>query len=284
MKKIKKFVSMIFAFALVFALPGMSSLKVQAASPTTYFVFFDGEGWFYQIGTSTYDSDDKQYEADIIMTNADTSHPQNGDIIVVQVLEGSPNEGIILDMSNVSLSNVTVVSQATDIVVKSASIGECYILSDAVASINGNVTNAYVYDRAHVNFNNNVSNLYITAKSGDDSPAISVLGTVGYASYIHGDSTAFQYSNFTKGSFILNDDKLDSAAVYDQTGDSTVAATPVSTTAETSVSDTSTQTSSSASQSSSAVSPKTDEVFPAYVCLIFAPLVFIGFYKALKRN
>jgi hypothetical protein len=282
MKKIKKFVSLMSAFALVFAISGISSLKAQAASPTTYFIFFNEGSWSYQVGDSNYNPDARQFDPELIMSNSDTTHPQDGDIIVVKSLDDSTGEGLILNLGNINLSNVTIAKTAPTVVVSAASINECYILGDANAAINGNVANAYVYDRAHANFNNNISNLYITAESDGDSPEIAVLGTVGYARYVRSENVDFEFSNFAKGNFEFSYGNIKSDAVYDQASGSAAAA-PVSTTAP--ASDASSQTSSSdAAQSTSAVSPKTGEVLPTYVYFICTPLVFLGLYKVLKRG
>lgn len=289
MKKLRKFAALMLAAALVAVLPGVSSLKVSAASPITYFVFLDGDKWYYQIGTSEYNPDDKQYEAELITTKSDVTHPQDGDIIVV----GSVNQsggavGYTLDLGSIRLSNVTV-THNTSIVVKAATIDKCYVLSDSTAAINGDVTDAYVYDRSHVNFNNNVTNLYISSDTKDDAPEINVMGTVAYATYTLPGEPQFQYYNFIKGAFEFNDSgKIKSNVNYYQSeGNGPVSAAP----AQPSVSEQQTAAPSQtpASSDSNASSgeyddvPKTGESVPLYVWFLGAAAICYAGKKMLAK-
>jgi predicted small secreted protein len=279
MKTIKKIAAMMLAAALVLVLPGISSLKVSAASPTTYFVFYDGDGWYYQIGTSKYDPDEKQYEAELIMTKSGVSHPKDGDSIVFEEVEAGASTGPIIDVGNVNLQNVTVVRTKVTVIVKAASIYECYILSDGHAAINGNVGNAYIYDRAAVNFNDSVSNLYIITSSVDDAdPTVKVQNNVAYAKYTSPRTVEFEYYNFTNGAFDFYNGSLQgNTNYYMSTGEGPVSVA--------SVASASAQTTAKASKSGEYDKvPKTGETLP--VCVLFftaSALCFVG-SSVLKRH
>lgn len=290
MKKFRKFAALMLAAALVALLPGVSSLKAFAASPTTYFVFLDGDKWYYQIGTSEFNPDDKQYEAELILTKSDVTHPQDGDIIVVGTVNQSGGAvGYTLDLSGIRLSNVTV-THSTSIVVKAASIDKCYVLSDSTAAINGDVTDAYVYDRSHVNFNNNVSNLYISSDTKDDAPEINVMGTVGYATYTLPGELQFQYYNFIKGAFEFNDSgKIKSNVNYYQSeGNGPVSATPAQSSASEQQTAASNQAPASSGSNASSSEyddvPKTGEAFPVYVWFLCAAAICYACKKAIETT
>lgn len=272
------------AAALILIIPGYSSLKVSAASPTTFYVFLDKGQWYYQVGVSDYDESYQQYEVETIMTNSSEPHPKDGDSIVLEALDSSSQNGCVVNVNNVNLQNVTVVNTAPTVIVKAASINECYVLCDGNAAINGNVSNAYVYDRAHANFNNNVTNLYISAESDDDAPVVKVEGTVDYAKYTQPDSLQFEYYHFVKGAFELNDGKLQSNTNYYQSEGDGPAAT------NTAASDSAvTNTQSSAAASSSSASdeydkvPKTGEALPVCVWFFSAAAVCFAGSRILKR-
>ncbi len=285
MKRLRKSAALMLAAALITTLPGFTSLKALAASPMTYYVFLDGNDWYYQIGTSEYNPDDKQYEADLIMTKSDVTHPQDGDIIVVGVLDSSNTVGYTLNLSGIKLSNVTVTHSAS-IVINAASVDECYILSDSTAAINGDVGNAYVYDRAHVNFNDNVTNLYISSDTKDDAPEINVMGTVAYATYTLPGELQFQYYSFVKGSFEFNDSgSLKTNVNYYQSEGTGPVSTTSQTSAEQTASSAQTTTSSASSSSSDEYDdvPKTGEAIPSYIWFFGAAAVCYICKKALQR-
>lgn len=293
MKKFRKFVTITLAAALIALLPGVTSMKASAASPTTYFVFLDGDQWYYQIGTSEYNPDDKQYEADLILTKSDVTHPQDGDVIVVgTVNQNGSAVGYTLDLGGIRLSNVTV-THNTSIVVKAASIDECYVLSDSTAAINGDVTNAHVYDRSHVNFNSNVTNLYISSDTRDDAPEINVMGTVAYATYSLPGELQFQYYNFIKGAFEFNDSgKIKSNENYYQSdGNGPISAATAPSASEQQTSSASQTASSSQTSSSGQASasgeyddvPKTGEAVPVYVWFFAAATICYAGRKALQK-
>lgn len=290
MKKFRKFAALMFATALVALLPGVSSLKASAASPTTYFVFLDGDKWFYQIGTSEYNPNDKQYEAELIRTKSDVTHPQDGDVIVVgTVNQDGEATGFTLDLGGIRLSNVTVTHSAS-IVVKAASIDKCYILSDSTAAINGDISDAYVYDRSRVNFNNNVGNLYITSDTKDDAPEINVMGTVGYASYTLPGEPQFEYYSFVKGSFEFNDsgNLRTDIDYYQSGGNGPVGATQPQGTASAQTPEPSAQTPAPSGSNASSGEyddvPKTGESVPVYVWFLGAAAICYAGKKFLERT
>jgi hypothetical protein len=278
MKTFKKLAAMMLAAALVLVLPGISSLKVSAASPTTYYVFYNGDGWFYQIGTSTYNPDAMQYETDLIMTKSGVSHPQDGDSIVFEEVESGAGTGPTIDVSGVNLQNVTVVRTSATVILKAASIYDCYILRDSHAAINGNVGNAYIYDRAVVNFNDSVSNLYINTEDENNAdPTVKVQKNVAYAKYTSPRTVEFEFYNFTNGAFDLHDGSLQgNTDYYMSTGEGPVSVA--------SLASASAQTTAKASTSGEYDKvPKTGEAIP--VCVLFftaSALCFAG-SRVLKR-
>lgn len=171
-KKIKLFVSMLAAAAILVFLPG-SSLTARAAEGNTYSLkYFGGDinDWRYVSG-STFE--DGMYHRELYTLTA--YDLKDGDNIVVYPSDAAPAKN--LDLGSFKLGSVTV-HQGAQAVVSAGSIKDCYILNGAYASVNGEVTNAYLYDNATCTFHNNVLYmvLYITDVPHSN---ISCGGTVG---------------------------------------------------------------------------------------------------------
>ncbi len=190
MKKLKTFVSLLAAAALLFLTPGVGKLQVSADGPVTYslkYVEANNE-WRFHIGP--WDDNNSGHRELYYMKEA----IKDGDIIVV---EGG-DQSLRLDL-DVSLSNITF-NHAHTAAINVKSVDNVYVLRDSVGSVTGDVTNAYVYDNAVANFNSNVTNLYITKeRSGEQT--IAVVGTVAYAWTGDAEKTYNEFYNFQANSF-----------------------------------------------------------------------------------
>lgn len=171
-KKMKLFVSMLASAAMLVFLPG-SALTARAAEGNTYSLkYFGGDinDWRYVSG-STFE--DGMYHRELYTLT--TYDLKDGDHIVVYPSDVEPGKN--LDLGSFKLGSLTV-HQGAHAVVSAGSIKDCYILSGAYASVNGDITNASLYDNTTCTFHNNVlyMALYIT-----DTPHsnISCSGTVG---------------------------------------------------------------------------------------------------------
>lgn len=172
-KKIRLFVSMLAAAAMLVFLPG-SSLTVRAAEGNTYslkYIGGDVNDWRYVSG-STFE--DGMYHRELYTLT--TYDLKDGDNIVVYPGDGAPAKN--LDLGSFNLGSVTIHQGAQAVVNTSGVIKDCYVLNGAYASVNGEVTNAYLYDNATCTFHNNVLYmvLYITDVPHSN---ISCGGTVG---------------------------------------------------------------------------------------------------------
>lgn len=173
-KKIKLFVSMLAAAALLVLLPGSNALTANAAEGNTYSIqFFGGaiNDWCYVTG-STFD--EKQLYSTI--GGLKSRDLKDGDHIVVYDSGYEPTKH--LDLSGFNLGSLTIHKNATAVFIAD-SIKDCYVLAGAYAAINGDVTNATLYDNTTCTFNNNVLDmvLYIADKPNSN---ISCGGTVGH--------------------------------------------------------------------------------------------------------
>lgn len=201
MKKIRTFVSLLAAAALLFLMPGAAKLQVSAEEPVTYslkYVEANGE-WRYHVGS--WDDNNMGHRELYYLKQ----FIKDGDIIVVE----SGDHSLNLDLSTVRLSNITF-NHSHSAVISAKSVDTVYVLRDSVGVVNGDVTDAFVYDNAVANFNNNVQNLYITKeRSGEQT--IAVVGTVAYvrtgdSEKIYNELYNFQANTFRQEKGILKTD------------------------------------------------------------------------------
>lgn len=269
MKRIKKMICLLSA-ALLFVLPVCSTpLHVSAAEPTTYYVKYmaDSGEWRFQQGSAW---DDTVQHRELYYMNQDI---KDGDIVVVEG-KGSalPELKIPVRLSNLTVFHSDFVSVAA------TSIDNCYVLSDCVAAINGDVTNAYVYDQARCTFNNNVN--YLELSSADNFYAnVTVMGTVNHLKGINGGNVYYELYSFQAGKLCVEEGYVKTEeAYYSKTAS---ASAPVATAAPS----TSTAQTSTSSSSEYDDVPKTgDSTGFLYMGLLgVAALCLTGRY-ALKKS
>lgn len=185
MKKIKTFVTMVTAIAMLLFVPKVTSLTASAATPTTYSVKYlpSERAWRYQANTSTFD--DNAYHRELYYLYQVL---KDGDLVVVYY---DSSDAPSLNLGDVHLSNLTVVQSSAISVIYTGGIDDCYLLAGTACAINGDVTNAHVYDSALCNFNGNVKNLNIYA--GDDMT--STVGCGGTVEHLHATSSSRTYYN-----------------------------------------------------------------------------------------
>jgi len=198
MKRFKKIVSILAAAAILAVTPGASAMKVEASTPTTFYVKYDTDmgQWRMQIHEW---KDDAQSRELYYLNNGD-DRVKDGDIVVVLDNEEDEtgNEHIQIDAH---LSNLTI-NRAHAIVAVNGGIDDCFVLVDGYAAITGNVSNAYVYDNATCTFHSNVTNLRLIAtQSNEVETNVTVNGTVAYASTANNGGLIDEYYNFAAGTF-----------------------------------------------------------------------------------
>lgn len=172
-KRIKLFVSMLAAAAMLVLLPGGNALTVKAEGNTYSIQFFGGaiNDWCYVTG-STFDVN-QSYSTVGGLRLRDL---KDGDHIVVYDSGDKPTRH--LDLSGFNLGSLTIHQNVTAVFFAD-SIRDCYVLAGAYATVNGNVTNAFLYDTTTCTFNNDVLDmeLYYT---GEPTSSITCGGTVGH--------------------------------------------------------------------------------------------------------
>lgn len=189
-KKIKLFVSMLAAAAMLVLLPGGNSLTAHAEEAKTYSIKYiagDVNDWRVVTG-STFEDGASHYE----LYSLKTYFLKDGDQVVIYPGDDFPsNKG--LDLSGFKLGSLTIY-QNTRTVIHVDSVKDCYVLAGASAAINGDVTNAHLYDNTTCTFNNNVLDMVLHI-NGEPHSNISCAGTVGMFEILE-DNT-----NNTKGTF-----------------------------------------------------------------------------------
>ncbi|MDE6642227.1 MAG: hypothetical protein K2K63_17090 [Acetatifactor sp.] len=173
-KKMKLFVSMLAAAAMLVLLPGGNAMTAHAEEAKTYSIKYIGgdiNDWRYVPGNTF---EDGMYHRELYYLKLNDL--KDGDLIVIYPGDEVPN-GKELDLSGFRLGNLTVHRDA-NVVVKTNGIKDCYVLAGAYAAINGDVTNAHLYDSVTCNFNNNVLDMVLHV-SGDAKSSIACTGTVG---------------------------------------------------------------------------------------------------------
>lgn len=232
-KKIKLFVSMLAAAAMLVLLPGGNTLTARAEANTYSIKYLVGSGDWRCVDGSTFGENQYHYSIEMLRSQK----LKDGDHIVIYDSGDIPPSTKHLDLSGFNLGSVTVHNGVT-VVFFADSIKDCYVLADAYASINGNVTNAFVYDTTVCTFNNDVleMELYYTT-----APASSITcgGTVGHFSVWTKDKQTrwnhfydISKMNFDAGTVQFNwsptpsESYLQAKAAADGTAPADTAATP----------------------------------------------------------
>ena len=190
MKKLRTFVSLLAAAALLFLTSGIGKLQVSADGPVTYSLKYvaANDEWRFHIG-SWDDSNPGHRELYYLKESI-----KDGDIIVIEEGDHSLNLELPVRLSNITFNHCNTA------VITAKSVDNVYVLRDSVGVVNGDVTNAYVYDNAVANFNNNVTNLYILKeRSGEQT--IAVVGTVDYVKTGDAEKVYNEFYNFQANSF-----------------------------------------------------------------------------------
>lgn len=173
-KKMKLFVSMLAAVAMLVLLPGGNAMTAQAEEAKTYSIKYIGgdiNDWRYVPGNTF---EDGMYHRELYYLKQDDL--KDGDLVIIYPGDAVPN-GKELDLSGFRLSNLTV-HQNVNAVVFTGGVKDCYVLAGAYTAINGDVTNAHLYDNVSCNFNNNVQDMVLHI-AGDPHSNIACAGTVG---------------------------------------------------------------------------------------------------------
>ena len=188
---------------------------------------------------------------------------KDGDLLVVDSFADDPDP-LSLNISNINLSNITVLAGTAFITV--ASCTDFYAVKSAVASITGNVANAHVYDSAKVNFNNNVDSLEMV------SPYNGNINGLGSATKVFSAKDGVElsaYYDFAVGSLRVVDGKI--------TTDASKYSTTPSATATQAVAEAPTPAPAPAADSDSEYDdvPKTGVIETSSILLIMSGILFL---------
>lgn len=208
MKKLKTFVTMLSAAAAMFFLPGIFTLNVSAEEPATFYISYDPDnfGWYVLVEADLADEDNAEQKVMQVFYN----YAKDGDAVVVScAYDGAPQ----LDLGTVRLSNVTILSNSSFIMIKAGHIHDFYALANSTSSISAPVTNAYVYDPAVVNFNNDVENILLNVDAAASTSSMGCTGTVGSVKVLFTyNNTSYSLYNFKKDTFFFKDGSLETSA------------------------------------------------------------------------
>ncbi|MBQ7360014.1 MAG: hypothetical protein IJW63_07965 [Lachnospiraceae bacterium] len=260
MKLFKKSMSLFVAAVLCMMCFFNTSISANAAEPTTFYLKYVSANneWRYQEG---------EWKADGFHRELYYMHEKikDGDIVVID-----STVDLILEL-DVRLSNLTVVSGKAA-VVHAKGYDNVYILSGAVAAVNGDVTNAYVYGNASVNFNNNVGTLNVLSETDNSLYAnINVLGTVDHLIGAGKDHTIYENYSYEKGALkIINGENKSDVTKFTSTPPATT--TTPSTPATPS-------TNNNKSDEYDEVPKTGDSLFSPLWIVVIAAVCMIGAYK-----
>lgn len=268
MEKIKKFVAVIAAVAILVLLPDTNAFTASAAEPVTYALRYvsDELGWRYQANASAFSSNDNGHSMYSLLQVL-----KDGDLVVIDNNLGTNTP---LDLGDVKLQNLTFYQNSQWSMVYAGSVEDCYILGGSTGTVNCNVVNAYVYDIAVVNFNGNVDELTIY---GTDKLRSSVgcAGTVGHlyarSSTLH--RTFIDNYDFSAGSLLIQNGVFNPQGSYKtaEEHEAAVAALPA------------TEDTTASSDDEYDDVPQTGQS-NLYLWLLFASVICFAGSRALKRS
>lgn len=272
MKHMKRIFLSVLVFALVACVPGLGSVKVKAAEPSTYTIKYipSMDEWRSQ-KLSTWDDSRENGNLDFVWGNI-----REGDSLVIIGGEGSPKfDDLHIDFK---LANLTLFAVKGSIIVYAdQNIKDIYVLKGTVASLHGSYDNVYVYDDCACNVNNDVKYLYV---GGESSMKMNVnaLGTVEHCKIENKGTVIREMYNVKAKSLSVESgtDKTDPSA-YSTTKTATPATTTQSTTSSANAATATTATGGIAS-------PKTGEGHAFLLLLAGAAFCFAGFGYARKRT
>ncbi|MCM1568056.1 MAG: hypothetical protein NC081_01265 [Roseburia sp.] len=193
MRKIKKFVSMFLAAALLVLLPDAAAFTASAEEPATYYIRYieKDDAWRTQ-KLSVWDDSRENGGLDYVTNNI-----KAGDLLII---EGDGKKDLRLEIG-VHLNNLTIKNAGLAVITVKDGIDNCFVLKNSVAAVNGDITNAYAYDNARCNFNNNVTNLYLQGEPKLEATVV-VAGTVTYAKFGEESRTIYEFYQFEANSFV----------------------------------------------------------------------------------
>lgn len=209
MKHFNKIALLLMTAVFLAILPSANTLKVSAAEPTTYIYAYDdndGEphGWFLYVNDSTTEEARATGHWEPYYLQQDF---KDGDILVIQG-NSSADSDLVLDLGGRHISNLTVTPGSDDItiIVKAASIDECYLLGSR-SSITGYVSNAYVYDDTVATFCSDVDTLNVVGNDVEvHAKAIGCQGTVNHVIAKDDTWVRYEYWAVQKGKLEIGPD------------------------------------------------------------------------------
>lgn len=270
MKFLKK-LSIMLTAVMICLIPLLeSALTVHAEGPVTYYIkYVDGHGDF-QFQKGEWKEDDSERELYYMYQDI-----KDGDLLVIDSTAAS---NLKVD---VQLSNLTIV-HAPSAVITAKGIDNCYVINDSIAAINGNVTYAAVYDKSIVTFNDNVGTLELLSEKYENlHHNVSVAGTVDHVKASDKNEVHFEFYNFSKNSFCVEDGELTTAKTnYSETA-TAAAQTPAPTPTATPAPETPAPSVSSGEYDDV---PKTGDIrFNPFWLIAIAAMCMIGSYEVKRR-
>lgn len=203
MKKHKKMFTMLTAVMLLF-MSGSNYLKVSAAEPVTYSVYYAAEDQDWEYRANTPEFEDPNYYRELHYMKETL---KDGDLVAVYY-DGSSDIGPILDLGNVRLSNLTIAQSDGLSIIYAGYIDEVFLLAGTSSAINSDVGTVHAYDSVTCNLNKNVKELLLTFEDNIHS-TIGSSGTVGHFYAASEAETPHNLYNFQAGSFYLFEGSLE---------------------------------------------------------------------------
>ncbi len=197
MRKTKRLLSLLAAFAILLSPVFSPAMTASAEGGTTFYIQYVPalDEWRCAQDSWTEGTQGREFyylERDI----------KDGDTIVVTT---NATKQCIINIPEVQVGNFTVLGAST-VVLHAKGVDEAYILQGGVAAVNGDVKKAFVYDRSTVNFNNNVDYLEVNSTIAENKvhANINVVGTVNHMiSYDYNKVVRFDCYSFKPGVFTM---------------------------------------------------------------------------------
>lgn len=281
MKKLKKFVALFTLAAVCLAIPGFGKITAKAAEPVTYVLNYSsskGE-WRFKLASSW--SEEVQ-DRELYYLQQDI---KDGDYIVIDNDEDC--NPLNLKVS-VRLGNLTVKSAVKAPVIYANGYDSVYVLDNATAAINGDVSHAYVYGTARVNFNNNVDTLEMLGMGGGQNNLHAYISCVGTVNHLiardnQDQSVYYEAYSFSANKLVIEDGSLKTDAQYYSKTATAAAATPAPA-AEQPAQATAAPAQASSSSSAYDDVPKTGESSAMFWFLGAAMVCLAGGYTLRRKN
>lgn len=156
-KKIKLLCGLLIAaFVLCFIPGGIGEMKAEAANNSYCIKYLADKGEYRFVPSATWSDSLTNRELYYMLQDI-----KDGDTIVIDGNGSSSDPMLTLDLSKITVGNLTVVNGNASVTVKECT--EFVAAKSSIVTIIGNVVNAHLYGWTKVNFYNNVASLELAS-------------------------------------------------------------------------------------------------------------------------